>query len=234
MSRKFNPLLCGVYEIRNVKTGKRYVGSSINIPKRLATHKRRLSNGSHTNKHLQNAWDLYGEEFFEFNVLAILERCELLPTEQRLLNLEHQGETYNLAKNAEAPGTGISPSEETRQKLREKSMGNKHALGHSGAWSKENPPPNLAKLIEIGRNHSPETIKKISEAKKGKPSWNKGIRLEVCQRGHEFTPENTYITSSGKHNCKACIKLSRQRCKDKINKRRRDKRAALNLAKIEL
>lgn len=29
-------------------------------------------------------------------------------------------------------------------------------------------------------------------------------RVTACHRGHEFTPENTYITSRGERNCRAC------------------------------
>jgi hypothetical protein len=33
-------------------------------------------------------------------------------------------------------------------------------------------------------------------------------RLKQCQRGHAFTPENTYIKPNGRRNCKACLKLA--------------------------
>lgn len=34
---------------------------------------------------------------------------------------------------------------------------------------------------------------------------------KVCKHGHEFNKENTYITSKGLRQCKACNK---RRCKD--------------------
>lgn len=36
-------------------------------------------------------------------------------------------------------------------------------------------------------------------------------RLTRCQRGHEFTAENTYIAPSGRRQCRACIRLRKQR-----------------------
>lgn len=36
-------------------------------------------------------------------------------------------------------------------------------------------------------------------------------RLEECRRGHAFTPENTYMTSWGARQCRACHRLRRRR-----------------------
>lgn len=66
--------ICGVYMITNIVNGKIYIGSSNDIKKRWAQHKRELKNGTHDNPHLQNAWNLYGESNFKFE---ILEECSL-------------------------------------------------------------------------------------------------------------------------------------------------------------
>lgn len=65
--------LSGVYEIRNALNNKRYIGSSINIYRRWRDHKRMLNLSVHPNKHLQAAWNKYGEKHFVFK---ILETCE--------------------------------------------------------------------------------------------------------------------------------------------------------------
>lgn len=65
--------LSGVYEIRNALNNKRYIGSSINIYRRWRDHKRMLNLSVHPNKHLQSAWNKYGEKHFVFK---ILETCE--------------------------------------------------------------------------------------------------------------------------------------------------------------
>lgn len=56
--------LSGVYEIRNTLNNKRYIGSSINIYRRWRDHKRMLNLSVHPNKHLQSAWNKYGEKHF--------------------------------------------------------------------------------------------------------------------------------------------------------------------------
>lgn len=64
---------CGVYLLTNLVNGSRYVGSSKNIYQRLLTHRSYLRHGKHVNSHLQNAWNLYGEDNFEYSVL---EKCD--------------------------------------------------------------------------------------------------------------------------------------------------------------
>lgn len=63
----------GVYCIRNVVNGKRYVGSSAkNLVQRIRSHKKSLNQQTHRNRHLQRAWDKCGSKKFRF---SILERC---------------------------------------------------------------------------------------------------------------------------------------------------------------
>jgi group I intron endonuclease len=76
------PRSSGVYQILCKPTGKIYIGSAVNFPARWSHHRNSLRRGVHRNIHLQNAWDKYGEESFEFSVLEFVERIDLLRAEQ--------------------------------------------------------------------------------------------------------------------------------------------------------
>lgn len=165
---------CGVYEIRNISTGTRYIGSSSAIQNRITQHKAMLSRGRHHSVSLQRAWNKYGSESFVFRAIAILEECERLPTEQRLLDIEHSGKTYNVSKDAVAWMKGRKHTDEWKEKAAKWRLGNKSKTGMPGPWSKENPPPSLQKLIAVSRNPSLETRAKMREARIGKPPANKG------------------------------------------------------------
>ena len=56
---------CGIYRILNTINNKFYIGSSVNLRKRLYEHRRLLRLGKHENYHLQNAFTKYGEENFQ-------------------------------------------------------------------------------------------------------------------------------------------------------------------------
>lgn len=59
----------GIYLIRCQETGKVYVGSSRNIETRWNQHKQLLAKGKHHSIKLQNAWNKYGENKFEFLIV---------------------------------------------------------------------------------------------------------------------------------------------------------------------
>ncbi len=66
-------LYTGVYQIRNIITNKVYIGSAARrFSSRKSRHFNDLRNNKHYNKHLQSAWNLYGEHNFLFE---IIERC---------------------------------------------------------------------------------------------------------------------------------------------------------------
>lgn len=64
--------MAGVYQIFNIETNKRYIGSSIDVERRLKEHKRNLKAHRHSNQHLQNAWNKY-EEYLIFEPLEYKE-----------------------------------------------------------------------------------------------------------------------------------------------------------------
>jgi group I intron endonuclease len=59
----------GVYLIENSITGRKYVGSSSNVDRRIKTHKQHLETGCHNNRKLQKDHDMHGIESFKFIIL---------------------------------------------------------------------------------------------------------------------------------------------------------------------
>jgi hypothetical protein len=74
----------GIYRITNVTVNKVYIGSSIDIQKRLSNHRHHLCRGKHHNKLLQADWKQYGAEAFVFeSIEEIHDEDALAPAERR-------------------------------------------------------------------------------------------------------------------------------------------------------
>lgn len=63
----------GVYQIKNTKNGKIFIGSTPNF-KTLNGLKFMLQNDSHKNKELQEEWKQFGKEAFTIDILEILKK----------------------------------------------------------------------------------------------------------------------------------------------------------------
>lgn len=98
----------GIYQIRNTKNGKVYVGSAVNLRKRFLKHKSYLSRNVHPNARLQSAANKYGLESFSFELLEICNRAEVIDREQvwldKLMVVENG---YNISPNADPFSGGI-------------------------------------------------------------------------------------------------------------------------------
>lgn len=90
----------GIYCIINKFNYKRYIGStSDSFKKRWWLHKWQLNNNKHKNIHLQNAWNKYGSENFEFIIIEILSGS-FLEKEQKWIDLYDFNMLYNINPTA--------------------------------------------------------------------------------------------------------------------------------------
>ena len=109
----------GIYKITNLINNKIYIGSAFNLSNRISVHKYTLKNKKHKNKHLQAAYDKYGEENFLFEAIEVVEDVSILLDREQyyldLLNPTDRNIGYNIAKKA-GNTAGITPSLETRKK----------------------------------------------------------------------------------------------------------------------
>lgn len=150
--------ISGIYKIINKVNGKYYVGSSENINGKRGRwfwHLHRLNKNKHRNKHLQNAWNKYGKENWEWVIIEQVDPSMLFEKEQPYLDIckNYPDTNYNFSYDATRPALGYKHSFKTLQKM---------SIAKSGS---NNP--------MYGRSHSSETKQKVGQSLKGK---NKGRR----------------------------------------------------------
>jgi len=148
----------GIYKIINKADGKYYVGSSKDIygsNGRYKYHLKCLRSNTHRNDYLQNAWNKYGKDNFDFLLVESVSDVEkLLEIEQKYLDIakNEQDKCYNL----EFKSTGGQWSEHTKNKMRGSNNPN---------YGKKNIGGNhFGNTYFKGRTHSEETKQKMREA----------------------------------------------------------------------
>jgi hypothetical protein len=62
----------GVYGIKNARNDKTYIGFGLDLAAKFNRHKAELRFGTHRNKELQEAWNLFGVRALGFEVLDVL------------------------------------------------------------------------------------------------------------------------------------------------------------------
>ena len=142
----------GIYKIINVINNKFYVGSAVDLKRRKARHFSELRTGKHNNRHLQAAWQKYGEAAFVFVVVEELPpEADLLAAENIWLK-EHVGKDYcyNIGVDATAPMLGVSGEA-------------------SPTWGRKRTPEELVAQNWAGKTHAPESREKIRQHLLGKP-----------------------------------------------------------------
>ncbi|HTK81733.1 MAG TPA: GIY-YIG nuclease family protein [Bacteroidota bacterium] len=69
---KERPKPAGIFRIRNNANGKSLLGSSLNLEGPLNAHKFMLTIGRHQNEVLQNDWNKFGADQFDFEILEVV------------------------------------------------------------------------------------------------------------------------------------------------------------------
>jgi group I intron endonuclease len=190
-----------IYKIINLVNDKFYVGSTTNQKVRFRQHRKLLRGNRHHCKHLQAAWNKYGEIKFAFVVVEeVVGILSLQQVEDTYLR-EHVGKThcYNSGYASDAPWRN-APPETTPNFGRVMAESQKLQISAS---LKEFYAEDYFNHPRVGKNHSEETKAKISAKKLENPvkhwlgkerSVETRGKISAAQRGvtkssRTFTPE---------------------------------------------
>lgn len=215
-------MTCGIYLIKNKKTGQKYIGQSIDIERRWSEHKRY---GQYRNdSYIDRAINKYGENNFE---LIIIEETPIYLLNEReeywisFYNTFEDKKHYNLT-----PGGEFAPSRvpEIAKKILEKRdlsgkknpfYGKKHSIesrkkmseSHKGKKIPQEVCDKISKT-NTGRKHSQETKAKISEKVSGKnhPMYNK--------HHSGASKQQISYTLSIKKNTTGYYRVTKKKCKN--------------------
>ena len=76
---KETPRSAGLFQVRNLTTGRLLIGPAPDLPGMLNRQRFQLETGAHPDKELQADWNALGPDAFEFGVLDRLEQEEREP-----------------------------------------------------------------------------------------------------------------------------------------------------------
>jgi predicted GIY-YIG superfamily endonuclease len=88
--------LPGIYCITNKKNGKKYIGKSVDVNKRICTHRSSLNNGYHQVPELQKDYNEFGSDYFEVIILEEVYNVQELDIKESYWIRKHSSkELYN-------------------------------------------------------------------------------------------------------------------------------------------
>ncbi len=115
-----NYRISGIYGIINKVDSKIYIGSAVDLYSRYHGHLHHLKNNNHRNKHLQHAWNKFGQSNFNFVILSIVKDVSnLVAIEQVFMNVFYswnRSSGYNLDPIAGSK-LGAKSSDKTKKKI---------------------------------------------------------------------------------------------------------------------
>lgn len=181
--------IIGVYKISNnlCPEGKYYIGYSCNVKQRLQKHKSTLRGGKHCNIRMQRAYDKYGADCFDYE---ILQECE----------------TEEEAKNVE-----LSYLEDLS--IRDK-LYNLHYNSSGGDLMTYH--PNKEQIIERMKNTQKEQISKMSKEERQERWGQSGEKNGMYGRTHTDEVKRLY-SEMHKGNTYRLGKKASQETKDKMS-----------------
>lgn len=151
----------GVYRIIDEKTGRFYIGSSVNVSKRWLQHRYRLGRGTHQNPILQSIWRVSPDRLrIETIASCGHDKAEILRAEQIELDAAGVGSNRLCMNVLPVAGShlGRKRSAETCAALAAANLGKRHTEA-----AKER-----MRAAKIGRPLSDEHRRKLGDAARGK------------------------------------------------------------------
>lgn len=184
--------LTGIYQIKSkCKPERIYIGSAKNINNRWCGHLSSLRKNRHHSIKLQNHYNKYTENDFEFTILLICNKEDLIKEEQKFIDL--YSPYFNICKIAYSC-IGRKCTEENKIKSRLRRLGKKLSeetklkisIGNKGKILPVRTEEHTRKIVESrkGYIHSKETRLNISYRTKGEknPMYGKHFSDESKQK----------------------------------------------------
>lgn len=188
----------GIYRILNLANNMCYVGSAVRISYRWKNHRIELRLDRHTNRYLQSAWNKYGEDNFEFEILEHCENNRLIELEQFWMDYYQSANRefgYNLSPTA-GNCMGVEHTDETKAKLSELKIGKSIHTDESKA---------KIGIALKGRVFSEDTLRKMSESHIGhkhpeefKDNMSKRLKGNNHAAGKKRSPEHLAAMLEGR------------------------------------
>ena len=163
--------MIGLYAIIHVPSHKAYIGSSVDIKRRLKEHRTDLSKKRHHCAYLQNAWNKYGSEQFMLRQIAVIEKAtDVRTVEQAFLDCFFD-DPLNTNPNAYGGAWGdFSPAKRDdwhmKTIMQRLTPDERKAIYGKTKGTKRDGKPYVAGAAK--RLADPEYTKRLSEACKGK------------------------------------------------------------------
>lgn len=194
---------CGIYKIKNIISGKIYVGSSRNAGRRWYFHLHALRRGSHANSRLQAAFEKHGELSFEFSMIEICQEADLLVREQHWIDmLDTFRVGYNVASVAgRMPSQkGVTLTLEHRAKIGASKKGKKRKP-FSEEWR--------AKLKAAARKPRPKQSDSITKWWSDKKTIVE-VKCVSCGHPRPMIPSKVARIDPVKYQCRGCYLQNRK------------------------
>jgi len=163
----------GIYKILNIQTQDFYIGSAVHFYNRKSKHIGTLRENKHRNKHLQNAFNKYGEKSFKVFLIEECTKENLQVREQYYI--ESLKPHYNIRTVVEGRWN-FNHSEDTKERIKAGVSKFHFEKGHSAVTKQR-----IANSL-LGLEQSDATIKKRSNTL-SKMWADKGLKTTYSKYG---------------------------------------------------
>lgn len=179
-----------IYQIKNNINGKCYIGQTVNFQNRKNAHLSALRRGVSDNKHLQAAFNKYGEDAFAFSIIEICPKDRLNEREEYWIikhDTCHTG--YNMNKGG-GGRHGFHHAEETKKKISEATKGKKvsdatrrrMSENHADFSGEKNPFYGIKWSDRFSPEQQMEIKNKMSKSQSGENNHNFGKTMSEEQK----------------------------------------------------
>lgn len=190
-----------VYMIRCLSNNLVYIGQTIQkINSRYNKHRTTLNSKTHRNKRLQNSWNKYGQDAFEFKVLMTIEHSQLTLAEEYFYNLVPSNLRFNSMRPGPHPGFSKDAIESisASSKAAWNSESYREAISKSRRAMWQDPEYLLKIKARQPWNKGKSGYKLHTEASKAKITENLGFKIEKIEINTGLVTEYSSIRSAAK------------------------------------